>query len=67
MKKDKNDKASKNSSRVNAAVNEYAKGVSPLGSYTGLTEDMVVMPRRKIDGKIYMRVENPPKQDEDDL
>ena len=67
MKNNKNDNAVKNNSRVNAAVDAYKKVASPLGSYTGLTDDMVVMPRRKIDGKSYMRVENPPKQDEDEL
>lgn len=55
----------------NQAINAYQQGADPLGSYTGLTEDMVSlgrsMPRRTADGKIYMRIKEDPVQDADDL
>ncbi len=55
----------------NQAVSAYTESADPLGSYTGVTETMTLpgksMPRRDIGGKIYMRVEDQPVQDADDL
>ena len=55
----------------NQAINAYQQGADPLGSYTGLTEDMAAlgrsMPIRSADGKIYMKIKEDPVQDADDL
>lgn len=55
----------------NQAVSAYKEGADPLGSYTGITEEMVLpgksMPRRDVGGKIYMKVDDMPIQDADDL
>ena len=68
-------KRSKKSAEItilpNQAISAYEQSADPLGSYTGVTDDMINpgknMPRRDVGGKIYMRVEEQPVQDADDL
>ena len=65
-------KAKKKNPRLpNQAVSAYAEGATPLGRYTGITGEMVLpgksMPRRDVGGKIYMKVDDMPVQDADDL
>ena len=67
-----NGKAKKKYPRLpGQAVSAYAEGADPLGSYTGVTEEMALpgksMPRRDVGGKIYMKVDDMPVQDADDL
>lgn len=67
-----NSKPKKKNPRLpNQAVSAYAEGATPLGSYTGVTEEMALpgksMPRRDVGGKIYMKVDDMPVQDADDL
>ena len=52
------------------AVSAYQESADPLGSYSGLTESGRCMPRKTVDGKIYLRVpeeKSTPVQDADDL
>ena len=54
--------------RMREAVNSMKSNTDPLGSYTGVPTDTKCMPRKTVDGKIYMRVEDGmPVQDADDL
>lgn len=48
-------------------MKEYVNCADPLGSYTGITDDMKAMPRKNVDGKIYKRLSELPIQDADDL
>ncbi len=69
MKK-KNNKAEKRKEdfpRASASVAAYQSVTDPLGSYSGLTTDMHPMPRKHVDGKIFMKLEDIPTQDADDL
>lgn len=45
----------------------YSRNADPLGSYSGVTPEMRCMPRLKVDGKVFMKVDNKPVQDADDL
>lgn len=72
MSSDKKRRNSKNNQNLpNQAINAYTQSADPLGSYTGITDDMLIqgkcMPRRDVGGKIYMRLEEKPVQDADDL
>lgn len=53
--------------KTNEAMRAYQSVADPLGSYTGITDDLRAMPRKRIDGKVYMRLEDIPQQDADDL
>lgn len=54
--------------RVRDAIKSYNSPTDPFGSYTGVPNDMRVMPRLTVDGKVYMKVEDgKPVQDVDDL
>lgn len=55
------------SSLPNQAINAYTESADPLGSYTGLTEDMRCMPRLRVRGKRGHRDDDTPVQDADDL
>ncbi len=67
-KKQKNKKAN---NLPNQAVSAYTESADPLGSYTGVISGTVFpgknMPRHEANGKIYMKVEEQPVQDADDL
>lgn len=63
----KKDKNQKDFPKTYDAINSYQSVADPLGSYTGLTKDLHVMPRKTVDGKIFMKVEDLPVQDADDL
>ncbi len=70
--KDKNKKKrGGNTPLPNQAISAYRESADPLGSYTGLTEDLInpgrCMPRRDVGGKIYLRLNDKPVQDADDL
>ena len=49
------------------AIRSYQSSADPLGSYTGLTTDLHPMPRKTVNGKIFMKIEDMPVQDADDL
>lgn len=53
--------------KAHDAIEAYQSVADPLGSYTGLTKDLHVMPRKTVDGKIFMKLEDLPVQDADDL
>lgn len=53
--------------RVVNTVNAYLSGADVLGSYTGVVDKPLRMPRKVADGKIYLKVEETPVQDADDL
>ncbi|MBQ7124850.1 MAG: hypothetical protein IJO00_00670 [Clostridia bacterium] len=70
--KNNNKKQKKNPPLPAQAISAYTEGADPLGSYTGITNDMPrwgnCMPRRDVGGKIYMKLEEEkPVQDADDL
>ncbi len=65
MKKKENNQ--KDFPKTYDAINSYQSVADPLGSYTGLTKDIHIMPRRADDGKIFMKVDERPVQDADDL
>lgn len=70
-KKKQKKRGNHNTPLPNQAISAYEQSADPLGSYTGVTDDMInpgkSMPRRDVGGKIYMRVEEQPVQDADDL
>lgn len=49
------------------AISAYQESADPLGSYSGLTDDMRCMPRKKVEGKVFMHLPETPVQDQDDL
>ncbi len=53
--------------KAHDAIDAYQSVADPLGSYTGLTKDVHIMPRKAVDGKIFMKVDERPIQDADDL
>ena len=63
----KKDKVQNEFPKTYDAIDSYQSVADPLGSYTGLTKDMHVMPRKTVDGKIFMKVDDLPVQDADDL
>ena len=63
----KKDKIKNEFPKTYDAIDSYQSVADPLGSYTGLTKDMHVMPRKTVDGKIFMKVDDLPVQDADDL
>ena len=63
----KKDKLKDDFPKTYDAINSYQSVADPLGSYTGLTKDMHVMPRKTGDGKIFMKIDEKPIQDADDL
>ena len=63
----KKDKLKDDFPKTYDAINSSQSGADPRGSYTGLTKDMHVMPRKTVDGKIFMKVDEKPIQDADDL
>lgn len=66
MKKKKNDKDI--SPKVREVIGSYKSITDPFGSYTGTPNDMRCMPRKTVDGKVFMKVdEGKPVQDVDDL
>ena len=66
--KDKNKNKNKDDfPKTYDAIDSYQSSADPLGSYTGLTKDLHVMPRQTVDGKIFMKVDEKPIQDADDL
>lgn len=67
MKKENGKNSVTNSKKVDDTIKAYTKGRSPLGSYSGLTDAIPVMPRKRIDGKVFMHIEDKPVQDADDL
>ena len=67
MKQDKKGK-NKGQDRAMEAVKAYTGSPDPLGSYSGVTPEMRTMPRKRIDGKVFMKLEDTrPVQDADDL
>jgi hypothetical protein len=64
MKKEKQTKSQKKGMDV---AKGYSNNPDPLGSYSGVTPEMRCMPRLKVDGKVFMKVDNRPVQDADDL
>ena len=65
MKKDKKSKAQSKGERI---ATSYSSKADPHGSYSGVTPEMRVMPRKRIDGKVFMKLEDSrPVQDADDL
>jgi hypothetical protein len=67
MKKDKKEK-NKGQNKAMDAVRAYTDRPDPLGSYSGVTPEMRCMPRKRIDGKVFMKLEDTrPVQDADDL
>ena len=67
MKMKKKDKSKNEFPKTYDAIDSYQSVADPLGSYTGLTKDLHVMPRKTVDGKIFMKVDDLPIQDADDL
>ncbi len=63
----KKNKEQNNFPKTYDAMSSYQSSADPLGSYSGLTKDMHVMPRKTVDGKIFMKVDDLPVQDADDL
>lgn len=63
-KKKQKKRGNHNTPLPNQAISAYEQSADPLGSYTGVTDDMINpgknMPRRDVGGKIYMRVEEQP-------
>lgn len=53
--------------RVVDTINAYRTAGDALGSYTGVVGHSLCMPRKVVDGKIYLKVEETPVQDQDDL
>ena len=51
----------------NQAISAFHEGGDPLGQYTGTPELGPCMPRKKTEGKIFMKVDEKPVQDADDL
>ncbi len=62
----KENKTSSQKKGMNVAKG-YSDNPDPLGSYSGVTPEMRCMPRLKVDGKVYMKVDHRPVQDADDL
>jgi hypothetical protein len=51
----------------NQAISAFHESGDPLGQYTGTPDLGPCMPRRRIEGKIFMKVDEKPIQDADDL
>lgn len=64
MKKDKKSVPQKKGMEL---AKNYSRQPDPLGSYSGVTPEMRCMPRLKVEGKVFMKVDGKPVQDADDL
>ena len=53
--------------RPNQAISAFHEGGDPLGQYTGTPALGPCMPRRRVEGKVFMKVDEKPVQDADDL
>ena len=64
MKKEKKSNPQKKAENI---AKSYSGKGDPLGSYSGVTPEMRCMPRLKVDGKVFMKIDDKPVQDADDL
>jgi hypothetical protein len=63
----KKEKKSNSQKKAEDIARSYSDRPDPLGSYSGVTPEMRCMPRLKVEGKVFMKVDGKPVQDADDL